>query len=93
MRYPFTAKGLRTFPPEIRQIIFEKAMHWDGHAPALLQALRSEVLQIIPELYYDALKVLFKQSMYCLSQRNNWGFGDMSEKAIRAVKHLKIKLG
>jgi hypothetical protein len=53
---PLSAHGLRAFPPETRLQIFEKTMHWDGKAPPLRQALRSEVRQRIPELYYEALK-------------------------------------
>jgi hypothetical protein len=74
MAHLLSARGLHAFPPEIRQMIFEETMHWNGHAPPLLQALRSEVLLGIPQIYYEALEVLLKQNAYCLSQRNNWSF-------------------
>ncbi|TAQ88009.1 hypothetical protein B7494_g3684 [Chlorociboria aeruginascens] len=46
--------SLRKFPVEVRSIIFEKALKWDGKGPGLLVALRGD-----KKLYYEALKVFY----------------------------------
>ena len=55
-------------------------------------ALRSEVLHGKPEVYYEALGVLFKQDPYSLSARNDWSFHDPCREAVKGIKCLKVEL-
>jgi hypothetical protein len=78
--------GFKKFPPEIREMIFALCLQWDGKTPELLAALRQN-----KELYPEALALFHKQKpTYVFSAKNNWTFGEMSDKAIASVKRVKI---
>lgn len=84
---------LRTFPPEIREIIFNLCVKWTrewkgfGHETALLAALRGD-----PGLYQEALHILYRDNAFVLRCANDWDFGDMSQNAVMAIQRLRVDL-
>lgn len=84
---PLSSSGLRAFPPEIREVIFNfsQVLSWTGKTPALLVALRGD-----RELYYEALELFYKSNTFTLHRANEWKTGDMSVAALRTIRALKV---
>ena len=81
-----TSKGFRTFPPEIREMIFQPCLEGEGNRPALLAALRGD-----RELYAEAICLFYKANNTCvMSPRNVNSFRDMSERALESIKKVKV---
>ena len=78
----------RKLPLELRGPLFKEALQWkNGKAPALLAALRTDASD--RELYEEALDWIATTQTFIL--RNEWGFRDMSEKAINGIEKLRIE--
>lgn len=79
--------GLRAFPPEIREVIFNfsNALTWTGKTPALLMALRGDW-----QLYAEALDYFYKKNVFRLHAGNEWQTGDMAISALQSIKALRI---
>jgi hypothetical protein len=85
-RVPNTSKGLRTFPTEVREMIFKPCLEGEGNSPALLVALRGD-----KELYAEAICLFYKaNNTYVLSTKNVNSFRDMSERALESIKKVKV---
>ncbi len=78
---------LRTFPPEIREMIFNysNVLNWTGKTPALLVALRGD-----REIYNEALEICHKNNTFKLHRGNEWKTGDMAIAALRSIRTLEI---
>jgi hypothetical protein len=83
---PNTRKGFRTFPPEVREMIFKPCLEGEGNNPDLLVALRGD-----RELYAEAICLFYKaNNTYVLSTRNVNSFRDMSERSLESIKKVKV---
>jgi hypothetical protein len=80
-----TMRGLRDYPPEIRNGIYKAACAFDGKMPDLIKALRQD-----PELYKDAMHVFLKSNTYILHDKNGWTFGDMGAKTVASIQRLHL---
>lgn len=76
------------FPAEVRVMIFQHCMEWNGRTPSVLAAVRRNDV-----LYNEAIKC-FRQTnnTYTLNKRNGWSFCQMGESALLSVKKLKIEI-
>lgn len=77
--------------PEVRIMIFELTVIWEGKTPNVIKALRGEAV-----LYEEVLAVLSRNCTFSLSYRNNWMEEKwspyMSVKAIQSVRKLDVEL-
>jgi len=80
--------GLRKFPPEIREKIFEGCIHTsDNTSPNIIRALRSE-----PALYFEALPLFYKLNWFMLNAETLVYLQvKMSDSAISGIRKLFIK--
>lgn len=90
---PLWDKRLRAFPPEIRNMIFEKMLRntWKGRTPSLIKALRSSSRD--QDMYFDAVYVFYKANCYMLNHNNGWSFSDMPGSVISRIRVLGVDIG
>lgn len=79
------ARNLRNLPPEVRNLIYQAALVWNGKTPALLAALRAD-----PMLYQEAMTVFCQINTFCLSDRSKES--PMSASAMSKIKKLDIDI-
>lgn len=85
-------KSLREFPAEVRLKIFNYYFNtsdgkWNGKTPALICALRGNQI-----FYTEIMEVFYKSDQeYCLSNRNGWSFGSMSDRALESIRNLCVE--
>jgi hypothetical protein len=77
----------RKFPPEVREIIFDEAIEWDGKTPALIVALRGD-----PVLYFEALEVLSKSNVFIMSKKNEETRRSMPSSVYKNIQRLWIEI-
>jgi hypothetical protein len=82
-----SALGLRAFPPEIRDMIydFSNVLTWNGKTPALIVALRVDKV-----LYREVLERFYKSNTFTLHKGNDWKTDDMTNAALRSIRALKV---
>jgi hypothetical protein len=77
--------------PEIRNMIFELKVSWNGKTPEIIKALRPA-----PILYHEALDMLCRNFTFRLSYDNNWMVEKwspyMSINAIRSIRNLQVEI-
>ena len=82
-----TRQGLRAFPPEIRNRIYDAACDFEGKMPDLIKALRQD-----QNLYKEVMHVFLASNAYTLHKKNSWTFGDMSKGALDCIQRLDITI-
>jgi hypothetical protein len=84
---PLSSAGLRAFPPEIRDMIydFSNVLSWDGKTPALIVALRGD-----QGLYREVLELFYRSNTFTLHRANEWKTGDMSIAALKTIRALRV---
>jgi hypothetical protein len=84
---PLSSAGLRAFPAEIRDMIFNfsNVLSWTGKTPALILALRGD-----QELYREVLELFYRNNTFALHRANEWKTGDMSVAALKSIRALKV---
>jgi hypothetical protein len=84
---------LKTVPKELRLMIFEELLggeEWNGKTPNVIKALRTERDH---EVYYEVLTIFHRMNhSYILSERNDWGFIDMSKEMIATIGRVTIEI-
>jgi hypothetical protein len=52
-----------------------------------------KAIQLDPEMYGEALDIFFKiNETYIISERNDWGLGDMSKKMVLRILKVEIEI-
>jgi hypothetical protein len=77
--------AFRKFPPEIREMIFQRCIGFNGNTPPLFIALRGD-----QELYKEALGVFCKLNYFRLSKGSMPVCESMSPNVIENVYKLRI---
>jgi hypothetical protein len=84
--------ALRKFPPEIREMIFQRCIDTkdnkekDNKSPPIIVSLRSD-----KELYQEAIEVFYKLNFFRLTWKTAPSCKFLSAKAIRSVKKLLLR--
>ncbi|RDW89538.1 hypothetical protein BP6252_01570 [Coleophoma cylindrospora] len=100
---PAPQLDIRRFPPEIREMIYYFATERDfycplpenhdtevvcmklNQTPPIIKALRPD-----KELYYEALRVFYRNATFDIHRFNGWSFGETSGTALRTIRSLCI---
>ena len=85
---PLSNKGLRTFPPEIRDMIFRRAIDRRETAvimPSIIKALIGE-----KDLLAEAIRVHQRKRIYYLKLANKWNLDRYSDSALTGMENLSI---
>lgn len=78
---------LHPLPAEIRAIIFEMAIEWEGKEVGLVTALRGD-----QELYTEALHVLYSKKRYIVSDyKSTFAWMTMSVVVLSKIQHLHLR--
>ncbi|RDW70102.1 hypothetical protein BP5796_08499 [Coleophoma crateriformis] len=100
---PPTQLDIRRFPPEIREMIYCFATERDFYCPLPeshdTEVVRMKLNQTPPiikafrpdkELYYEALRVYYRNATFDIHRFNGWSFGATSETALSTIRSLCI---
>jgi hypothetical protein len=85
-----TRSLLQKLPPELREKIFKPNLQfrvWSAKFPALIAALRGE-----PNLYSEALAILYKINQFKLNTCNELHFRSCHQMVLGNIRHLFIDI-